>query len=223
MNQMYLVLNFKTYPEASGEAAVELAREVVNVQQETDVNLVIAPQAADIYRIREQFPNLNIWAQHVDNQEPGTNTGWTSLTTVLMSGANGTLLNHSEHPIAWELLVSTVEIARSQDLTICICAPNVEMGLRIAELHPDLIAFEPPSLIGGPKSVIEEAMDEAKQFVVSLEKFNIPLLIGSGIKSTEDAASASHIGYQGVLLASGFVKATDKQVFLNSIISGFAS
>ena len=46
-----VVVNFKTYPQATGEKAVALAKTCEKVSNESGVSVVVAPQIPDIHRI----------------------------------------------------------------------------------------------------------------------------------------------------------------------------
>ncbi|MBC7089952.1 MAG: triose-phosphate isomerase, partial [Methanobacteriaceae archaeon] len=48
-----VILNFKTYIEATGENAVNLARTCEQVADETGVNIVVAPQHMDLFRVAQ--------------------------------------------------------------------------------------------------------------------------------------------------------------------------
>ena len=43
-----IIVNFKTYSEATGKKAVELAKHAEKVSRETQVQIVVVPQYADI-------------------------------------------------------------------------------------------------------------------------------------------------------------------------------
>lgn len=215
----YLILNFKTYPEASGKNAVDLARIVNKLAVKTKLKLIVCPQAADIYRVREHFPHLSIWAQHIDNIAPGRNTGWTSPATVTMAGANGTLINHSEHKVSSETIQQTITICKQYHLSSCVAVPDIQSVSKIGEMSPDFLAYEPEELISGDKSLIDVDADLAQLFVTKNAKIGSKLVLGAGVKDANSVVQAFKLGYAGVLLASGFVKATDPEKFLQEMLS----
>ena len=69
-----LIVNFKTYEEATGDRAVELAKICEKVAQESGKEIAVAVQAADVYRV-SQAVGLKVFAQHVDEVGFGSNTG----------------------------------------------------------------------------------------------------------------------------------------------------
>lgn len=226
----YLILNFKTYPEASGAKAVELAGIVDEVLQtfnastpgQASVNITVCPQAVDIYRVREKFPQLSIWAQHVDAVEPGRNTGWTSPTSIVMAGASGSLVNHSEHKLANDLIAKTLDTCQQFQLASCLATSEIGLPASVGK-HADFLAFEPDEFIGGDVSLIDHDIQAAQEFVTVNKESGSKLLLGAGVRDARDVSEALKLGYDGVLLASGFVKSPDPKEFLVSILNGFAN
>ena len=49
-----VILNFKTYLESTGNNALKLAMASEIVAEETGVNIIIAPQSSDIYRLSNE-------------------------------------------------------------------------------------------------------------------------------------------------------------------------
>ncbi|TRO54823.1 triose-phosphate isomerase, partial [Candidatus Bathyarchaeota archaeon] len=69
-----IIVNFKTYLEATGKRAVDLAKQAEKVSKETGAYIVVAPQCADICRVSEAV-EIPIFAQHIDPIAPGSHTG----------------------------------------------------------------------------------------------------------------------------------------------------
>ncbi|MFH0896889.1 MAG: triose-phosphate isomerase, partial [Candidatus Bathyarchaeota archaeon] len=46
-----IIVNFKTYIEATGRSALKLAKIAEEISQKTEVSIAVAPQATDIERI----------------------------------------------------------------------------------------------------------------------------------------------------------------------------
>jgi triosephosphate isomerase len=216
----HFIINYKTYPQASGANAVSLTEALINANIPTDWQLVVCPQAADVYRIREKFPHAQIWAQHVDAVEPGKNTGWTTFETMMMAGITGTLINHAEHPLTLEQIRKTIEMARANNIFSCVAAASEEMALQIAELKPDMIAYEPPTLIGTGVSLMTTDPAEAVAFVEKLGGKDINLCLGAGISSHEDVDGASKIGYDSILLASAITTSSTPGAKLLELVKG---
>jgi triosephosphate isomerase len=92
----------------------------------------------------------------------------------------------------------------------------------IAIFSPDFLAIEPPELIGGSVSVTTADPGIVKGTVNEVKKANkkIKVLCGAGIKKGDDVKKAIELGTDGVLLASGVVKATDKEKVMRNLVKG---
>jgi triosephosphate isomerase len=78
-------------------------------------------------------------------------------------------------------------------------------------LKPDMVAIEPPELIGTGIPVSKAQPDVVSGTVQLVREVNekVILLCGAGISHGEDVSAALKLGTQGVLVASGIVKAKD--------------
>ena len=146
-----IIINFKTYNEASGYDAEELAKICKQISDEKKASIVCAPQSADIYRCAET--GIEIFAQHGDVEEAGGHTGKISLKALKENGAIGVLINHSEDRIPFTNIENLIKLMHQTDLISTVCVRDVHEAIGIAKLHPDMIAIEPPELIGGDISV----------------------------------------------------------------------
>ncbi|HEC96270.1 MAG TPA: triose-phosphate isomerase, partial [Euryarchaeota archaeon] len=75
--------------------------------------------------------------------------------------------------------------------------------------------------IGGDISVTTakpEVITRVVEGVSTINK-NVRILTGAGIKRKEDVKKAVELGTDGVLLASGFVKAKNPKEFLRDLVS----
>ncbi|MFW9978430.1 MAG: triose-phosphate isomerase, partial [Candidatus Thorarchaeota archaeon] len=118
-----VALNFKTYPQATGENAVSLARVCEKVAKEYSVSIVVAPQIPDIFRVSEAV-EIPVFSQHMDPGEPGRFTGHTLGETLVENGAVGTLLNHSECRMQLADIEASVRIAEKLGLYTIVCTNN---------------------------------------------------------------------------------------------------
>ncbi|MDH5461050.1 MAG: triose-phosphate isomerase, partial [Candidatus Bathyarchaeota archaeon] len=90
-----ILINFKTYAEATGKKALKLAETAANVSLETDICIGLAPQLTDLASVA-RLVALPVFAQHIDPITPGSFTGHVLPESVKEAGATGTLINHSE-------------------------------------------------------------------------------------------------------------------------------
>ncbi len=205
-----IILNFKTYAESTGEAALKLAKIAEAVSRKTKVNIAVAPQATDIERIARAV-SLSVFAQHIDPVTFGSHTGHVLAEAVKEAGAVGSLINHSERRLPFNEIEGSVKRAKEVGLLSVVCADVPEAAASAAALKPEIVAIEPPELIGSGIPVSKAQPSIVSRTVELAKKANpkIVILCGAGITRGEDVAAALKLGTEGVLLASGVVKAKD--------------
>jgi triosephosphate isomerase len=73
-----------------------------------------------------------------------------------------------------------------------------------------MVAIEPPELIGSGRAVSKERPEIVSESVERIRSVNqnVRILCGAGITTGEDVYAALKLGAEGVLVASGVVKAT---------------
>ncbi|UCE44431.1 MAG: triose-phosphate isomerase [Candidatus Bathyarchaeota archaeon] len=205
-----LLVNFKTYQEAAGRKALKLAEAAEKVSLETAVCVGLAPQLVDLAPVA-RLVTLPIFAQHIDPITPGSFTGYVLPKSVKEAGATGTLINHSERRLRLTDIDATIKKAREAGLVSVVCANNPEVSAAVAALNPDMLAVEPPELIGTGIPV-SKAKPEVVSGTVELVKAinsDVVVLCGAGITRGVDVTAALRLGTEGVLVASGIVKAKD--------------
>ena len=212
-----IVVNFKTYKEATGFRATRLAEICRRVERETKVRIVAVPQVADLRNCVET--GVECWVQNVDTVEQGKKTGWITVEDVEEAGARGTLLNHSEHKLPMELVKSIADQTRGMAFELCLCAASLEEASELDKLAPNYIAYEPPELIGSrEKSVASEKPEEIQRLVTSVQSL---VLIGAGVHSKEDVNIGLKLGAKGILLATDVVLAEDPEGELRKLAEAF--
>ena len=211
------MVNFKTYKEATGYKATGLARICKRVMEDTGIRIVAVPQVADLRNCIET--GAECWVQHVDPVVQGKNTGWITVEDVEEAGAFGTILNHSEHKLPWELLEKTMSLIAGMAFQGCICADSLEEAVKCAKLKPNYISYEPPEFIGSSdKSVSSERPDVIEQVVKAVD---YPVLVGAGVHSAEDIKTAIRLGAKGVLISSDIVLSDGPENELRKLAEGF--
>jgi len=210
-----IIVNFKTYSEATGKNAVKLSRIAEEVSIETGVNISVAPQLADLASVCNTV-SIPVFAQHIDPIFPGSSTGHVLLESVKEAGAVGTLINHSERRL--KLCDIEVIIARTREsgMLSVVCTNNAPVSEAAAALKPDIVSLEPPELIGTGIPVSKSKPEVVTQTVALVKHVNpcVVTLCGAGITKGEDVAAALKLGTKGVLVASGIVKAKDPRKVL---------
>ncbi|AFL67214.1 triose-phosphate isomerase [Desulfurococcus amylolyticus] len=209
-----LAVNFKAYyPHSFGENAYRLAKDAVRVWRETGVEVILAPPFTELKSVIEAVngTGVKVFAQHADPVEPGAVTGFIPLEGLKNLGVHGVILNHSEHRLKISDINYLVKKARKLSIETLVCADTPETGAAVAVLGPDMVAVEPPELIGTGVSVSKAKPEVVTNSVDVIRRVNkdVAILTGAGITTGEDAYIAVKLGTIGVLVASGIVKAKD--------------
>ena len=210
-----IIINFKTYLEATGKKAVELAKKAEKASKETGVYIGVVPQFCDIKSVAEAV-EIPVYAQHIDPILPGSNTGHILAEAVKEAGAVGTLINHSEKQITLADIDAVIKLANQESLISCVCTSNPPISVAVACLNPDIISIEPPELIGTGVAVSKAQPEAVTNTIKLVRKVNNDTIIlcGAGISHGEDVSVALRLGTYGVLVASGIVKAKNPYMML---------
>jgi triosephosphate isomerase len=205
-----IIVNYKTYSEATGKKAVKLSKIAEKVNKETGVNISVAPQFTDIKAITDTV-SIPVLSQHIDPITPGSHTGHILLDSVKEAGAIGTLINHSEKQLKLSDIQTIIKNTQESDIASVVCTNNAAVSSAVAALKPDIISIEPPELIGTGVPVSKAQPQIVTDTVERVKQINIDavLLCGAGITKGEDVTAALNLGTMGVLVASGIVKAKD--------------
>lgn len=220
MDTPIVILNYKTYLESSGINALKLAHDLESAAEESGITMVASPQAADIYRISEET-SLPIFAQHIDPVSPGGHTGSNLIETLIEAGISGSLINHSEQRMKLADIDEVVKMCKANEIESCVCTNNIETSKAIATLNPTAVAVEPPELIGTGIPVSQAQPEVVEDTVKEVKKINknVKVLCGAGITTGDDMKAAMDLGADGVLLASGIIKAESPKDALLDLVS----
>jgi len=216
-----IVLNEKAYVESAGKRGLELAKICEDVAVEHGVSIAICPQQLELAKIAS-LVKIPCFAQHVDAVEPGSQTGFVTLESIKEAGAVGSLVNHSEHRLKIADIDFIVTKAASLDLLTIVCTNNIAVSKAVAELKPYAVAVEPPELIGTGRAVSKVDPAIVANTVKEVKRVDeeCVVLCGAGVTNGEDVRAAIELGADGVLLASGVVKAKDQKAALVDLVSG---
>jgi triosephosphate isomerase len=114
-----------------------------------------------------------------------------------------------------------IQLCKQNDIESCVCTNNIATSKAIATFSPDAVAVEPPELIGTGIPVSQaqpEVVEDSVKGVKSINK-KIKVLCGAGISTGDDMKAAMDLGADGVLLASGIVKAKNPKEALLDLVS----
>ena len=216
-----IIVNLKAYEEGYGADGYDLCKIMEEIALEHKVNLAAAVSPIDLVDFSDNL-DIPIFAQHVDGVNFGSHTGSILPEAVRYSGAAGTLVNHAECQMSWEEIEKTINRCKELDLLTVLCTADIDSSERGSYLSPDMIAVEPPELIGGDISVSTAKPEIISNTVKVVKKINseISVLCGAGVKNQEDISKAVSLGSEGILLASGVVKSLEPRKVLLDLIKG---
>ncbi len=204
---MLFIINCKNYQEVAGDKIVKLAKITQKISKKYKVEIALAPPNHLLSKVTHL--SIPVLAQHVDNANVGSTTGFMIPELLKASKISGSLINHSEHRIPSADIKQLVTRLRKLKMISVICVKNIAEAQKYAKLNPNYIAIEPPELIGSGKAVSKERPELITKAVVAVKNANnsTKLLCGAGIVAGEDVEKAIQLGAKGILVASGIIKA----------------
>lgn len=214
-----IFINFKTYEEATGVAALSLATIASEVAKEEGIEIIVCPQEVDLRKTLE-IEGVIVWAQHIDAISQGKSTGWFPSEVAREVGVKGVLLNHSEHKISAGELGETLSKTKEVGLKSLVFADGLEEARVVSQFEPDYIGYEPPELIASPDTSVARSKPEVVRNVVT-ELSGSKIIVGAGIKDKNDVEVSLELGAVGVALSSAFVLADNPKEVLSQLAKGF--
>uniref|UniRef100_A0A7J3ZLR5 Triosephosphate isomerase n=1 Tax=Fervidicoccus fontis TaxID=683846 RepID=A0A7J3ZLR5_9CREN len=206
-----LIVNYKTYNTGIGRQGLEIAKGAEHISRDYNVEIMLAVPYTMI-PVLSGSVSIPILAQHVDPLEPGRGTGFVTVEAIRDAGAKGSLINHSEHRVTLADAQIAIKRLKESGLLSVGCGDTPEAAGSIGLLGADIIAVEPPELIGTGISV-SKAKPEVVTAAIALIKerlqLNVPVLVGAGITHKDDARRSIELGADGILVASAVMKAED--------------
>ncbi|MCC6022753.1 MAG: triose-phosphate isomerase [Desulfurococcaceae archaeon] len=219
-----IVINYKVYNTSFGNSALSIAKAAEEVSINTGVNIIVAPPATEIRTLASNV-SIPVYAQHVDPVDLGAYTGHIPPEAVKEAGAKGFIINHSERRIRVDEIARLVIKARNLGLNTLVCADTPEVAAALAVLNPDMIAIEPPELIGTGIAVSKAKPEIILSTVSRIRSVNndVIILTGAGISTPEDVVKALELGTSGVLISSAIMKAKDPKKVINEMAEAVIS
>ncbi|MCL5783612.1 MAG: triose-phosphate isomerase [Candidatus Thermoplasmatota archaeon] len=212
-----VIINLKHYEISSGKSCERFLSSFIGMDIPENIRVVFALNPIDL-RIARNFPELEFYSQHVDSTGYGAFTAKISMESLMDLGISGSIINHSENRLNKNVISGTLDKAARMDFPVVVCSENLAEAGEYSRLKPEFVAYEPPELIGGDISVTSSKPDIIRD-VVSLCSVNgVSVLVGAGIKNSDDFRKSLELGAHGVLLASGIVLSKDPLRSLNSLI-----
>jgi triosephosphate isomerase len=210
MKKPIIVINFKTYKQATGKNALKLAKAIESV----DKKIIIGVQAPDIEAISKKT-KLKVYSEHVDYFEQGRNTGFILPEDIKKNGAKGSFLNHSEHKLKFDVLKKTIKRCKKIKLKTLVFASDLKEAKKIQKLKPDYLVIEPPELVGGKISVSKSKPELIEKISKNLK---MKFLVGAGIHTNKDIKKALELGAEGIAISSAITKAKNPKKVLRGLL-----
>lgn len=216
------LLNLKVYGGMLGADAERIAGILEDLGASAGVAVAIAPAMPDVARVASSV-RIPVVAQHVDAFDPGAHTGFITVESLAASGARGSLVNHSEHPLTRAEIGEVVQRLSTAGLAAIVCAGDVEPARVLASYTPPYLAVEPPELIGGDRAV-STARPEVVALTVDAVHTISPttqVLCGAGVHDSADVRRALELGSEGILVSSAVTRAKNPRAAIEELLRGF--
>jgi len=220
MSKYKLIINLKTYEESTNKNAIKIAKickKLKKIAKKKNVEIILCPQLIDLKEVINE--KISVYSQHIDSYDFGAHTGYVIANSIKNVKAMGTLINHSEHRIKLKEIETQINICKNLNLKSCVCSRNFKETEKIAKFKPDFIAVEPKELIGGDISISTAKPKLIEKSVKAAKK--ISLLVGAGVKNSNDVKIAIKLGAKGILVASGVVKSKNIEKSIKELLNGF--
>lgn len=217
-----IFVNFKTYQSGTGKFAINMAKMVEEISQESTVKINCIVQPTDIREIVLEV-SIEIWSQKVDAVEYGAHTGAILPESVIYDGAVGTVLNHSENRfLNFDELSKAHDRAKEVDLKTLIFAKDINELEKVSSLRPNFISYEPPELIGNKNISVATAKPEViAQAVIISKNSGVPLIVGAGVHNKDDVKKCLELGAVGVAVSSDVMNSLEPKTELLDLVGGF--
>jgi triosephosphate isomerase len=113
-----------------------------------DVSVILTVPTALIAPAKASAPEAFVFAQGMDLEHLGPSVGRVIPESLADAGADGVMLNHVSNPLDPDGLRWSIQRAHENGLMTMVCAASEAEVIGLLPLHPTIILFEPPELIG---------------------------------------------------------------------------
>jgi len=215
MSKNVVVINLKTY-EKSFRELNEMIGTIRDVSKDTGVRIIAVPPLTNMLPTLARYSDT--FSQHADAYKYGSHTGHMPIPALKDMGIKGAMINHSEDRLDRNYLKLIVEMMNEYRLESIVCAENENEIKEFSSHKPTFLSVEPPELIGTGISISTAKPELITNSLNALKETNIPLLCGAGVSKPDDVKKAIELGASGVMFASAFVKADNRNEFLRNMV-----
>jgi triosephosphate isomerase (TIM) len=200
-----IIVNFKNTKK--GKAVLKFAKKINNPF------LIAAVPVQNLEEVSTKTHLITI-AQHTDSKK--SKTGFLTPQALKETGAQGTLLNHSEHPIPLKQIKTITNQCNNLKLKVIICTSKLNQVDKLRSFKPWAIAYEDPKFIGTKNAITDHPINILK-FTKHFKRCKRIPLCGAGIHKKEDVENAIKLGCKGVLISSAVMRSKNPKALLNKL------
>jgi triosephosphate isomerase (TIM) len=164
------------------------------------------------------FPDLHLFAQHMDPDLPGNSVGRVIAEALADAGASGVMLNHADHLMRLDDIAAAVGRARSNGLMSLACAADEPAAAAVAALSPDILLYEPRALIGHGGGAPRPWIPRINALVRAIEPRTLIMHAG-GVATPENARDVVRAGAAGTGATSAIINARDRGKIVEEFLS----
>ena len=186
--------------------------------QQYGVSLIATLPVTEIEPASLLFPDIHLFAQHMDPDMPGASVGRVIAEALADAGANGVMLNHADHQMRLDQVAAAVGRATANGLMTLACAADERDAASIAALSPDILLYEPRAMIGHGGGARRPWIPQINALVRAIAP-RTHIMHAGGVATPEDARNVIRAGAMGTGATSAIVNARDH----SGIIEGFLS
>jgi triosephosphate isomerase (TIM) len=186
--------------------------------QRYGVSLIATLPVTEIEPASLLFPDIHLFAQHMDPDMLGPSVGRIIAEALADAGADGVMLNHADHQMRLDQVAAAVERAKANGLITLACAADERDAASIAALSPDILLYEPRAMIGHGGGARRPWIPQINALVRAIAPRTLIMHAG-GVATPDDARNVIRAGAAGTGATSAIVKAHDR----SEIIEGFLS
>ena len=186
--------------------------------QRYGVSFIATMPVTEIEPARLLFPDIHLFAQHMDPDMPGSSVGRIIAEALADAGTDGVMLNHADHQMGLDQVATAVERAKANGLITLACAADERDAASIAALSPDILLYEPRAMIGHGGGAHRPWIPQINALVRAIAPRTLIMHAG-GVATPDDARNVIRAGSVGTGATSAIVKAHDRSETIEGLLS----
>lgn len=189
------------------QETIDIAGAAALAGRDSGVSIIVTVPTPVIAQVHQAVPEVFVFAQSMDDDEPGPSVGRVIAESLVDAGARGVMLNHDSHPLDDATLARSVRRASESGLLTMVCAGSDGQALALAALDPTIVLYEPPELIGGSGGGDRPWIRPIDRRVHELAP-RVLMMHAGGVAGPDDAYLIMRSGAQGTGSTSGVLRAS---------------